>query len=319
MKILVIGGTGHIGSYLIPRLILNGHEVSVVSRNSQPKYANNQIVWNQVNWITVDKTSEEKEGTWGKRITDINVDVVIDLLCFSLEQNQMMYEAFKGRIGHFIHCGTIWAYGYCEIIPYEEHFDRNPATDYGRKKADIENFLLNAYRLEGFPATIIHPGHICGKRWLPIDPQGKIDGVEIYKRLAQGEKVYLPNDGLATLNHVHADDVAHLFELAMINREQALGESFSAVAPYAVTLRGLCRFIARLFGQTPNLEYIPLDKMRDHMSQSAYDGTYLHTVHSSCCSIKKAQNLLGYYPRYTTEQIFQECIEYMLETGQLKI
>ncbi len=59
MKILVIGGTGHIGSYLIPRLILNGHEVSVVSRDSQPKYTNNQIVWNQVNWITVDKTSEE--------------------------------------------------------------------------------------------------------------------------------------------------------------------------------------------------------------------------------------------------------------------
>lgn len=78
-------------------------------------------------------------------------------------------------------------------------------------------------------------------------------------------------------------------------------------------------FIVRLFGQSPNLEYVPLEKMRDHLSQAAYDGTYLHTIHSSCCSIKKAQNLLGYQPRYTTEQIFQECIEYMLETEQLKL
>jgi hypothetical protein len=41
--------------------------------------------------------------------------------------------------------------------------------------------------------------------------------------------------GLATLHHVHADD------LASDNREAALGESFfSAIAPYAMTLVG-CR------------------------------------------------------------------------------
>ncbi len=33
MRILVVGGTGHIGSYLVPRLVLSGHEVKVVARN----------------------------------------------------------------------------------------------------------------------------------------------------------------------------------------------------------------------------------------------------------------------------------------------
>jgi hypothetical protein len=28
---------------------------------------------------------------------------------------------------------------------------------------------------------------------------------------------------------------------------------------------------------------------------------------------------LGYSPRYTTEQIYLECIEYMLEQGQLHV
>jgi len=319
MKILIIGGTGHIGSYLIPRLILSGHEVHIVARTAESKYANNQIIWNQVKWILEDKTTEEDNGTWEKRMAEIETDVVMDMLCFSLEQCEMMYNAFKHRISHFIHCGTIWAYGPTEKVPYQEHFPRNPITEYGKKKAEIERFLFNAYHREGFPATIIHPGHICGRRWLPIDPQGKIDGIDIYKKFAHGEKVYLPNNGLETLNHVHADDVAQLFESAMTHREQALGQVFSAVAPYALTLVGLSNFIASLFGREPNLAFVPLEKMKEMLDAGAYNGTYLHTIHSSCCSIEKAQKLLDYQPRYTTERIFMECIEHMIESGQLII
>ncbi len=32
MKVIVIGGTGHIGTYLIPRLVKAGHDVICVSR-----------------------------------------------------------------------------------------------------------------------------------------------------------------------------------------------------------------------------------------------------------------------------------------------
>lgn len=319
MKILVVGGTGHIGSYLVPKLILNGHEVLVIARHAQPRYADPKILWDQVKWIVADRTAEEKDNTWRERMLHLNVDIVIDLLCFTPEQNQIMYECFKGRITHFLHCGTIWSYGPCESIPYEERFVRRPITEYGINKAKIETFLLNTYHQDGFPATILHPGHISGRRWLPIDPQGTINGVKIYEHLAKGEKVHLPGDGLATLHHVHGDDVAQIFELAMQHREQSLGEAFSVVAPYAVTLKGLCRHIASLFGQIPNLEYLPLEKMNEVMDKNAFEGTRAHVIHSSCCSISKAQRLLGYQPRYTTEQIFLECIEYLLESGQLII
>ncbi len=51
MKILVIGGTGHIGSYLVPRLTGAGHDVAVVARQPRPQYANPLLGWANVRWI----------------------------------------------------------------------------------------------------------------------------------------------------------------------------------------------------------------------------------------------------------------------------
>lgn len=319
MKILVIGGTGHIGSYLVPRLVQAGHQVAVVARHPQPQYTHPRLCWSQVEWIVADRRTEEEAGTWQARLAALEAEVVVDLICYTPEQNQLIYRAFSGRIDHFLHCGTIWAYGPTERTPYEEHFPRRPITDYGIRKAQIEADLLAAYRREGFPATVIHPGHISGRRWLPIDPQGSRDGVGVYQKLASRQKVQLPDLGLATLHHVHGDDVAQLFQRAIEQREQALGESFSAVAPYALSLLACCRFVASLFGQEANLEFVPLTRMIEFVSPQSYQIIREHVTHSPCASIAKAQRLLGYQPRYTTEQIYVEAIEYLLESGQLEL
>jgi nucleoside-diphosphate-sugar epimerase len=113
--------------------------------------------------------------------------------------------------------------------------------------------------------------------------------------------------------------VAQIFELAILNRKAALGESFSVAAPYAVTLSYCCEFVASLFGRKPNLRFIPLQKMSDVLGEEAFAITRDHVIHSPCVSIEKAQQLLGYRPRYTTEDIYRECIEHLLERGELVV
>lgn len=319
MKILVVGGTGHIGSYLIPRLVQAGHNVLVVARTPEPRYAEARLCWSAVGWITADRRQEEQTDAWYRRMQGIEVDVVIDLICFTRTQNQTMMDAFRGRVRHFLHCGTIWAYGPAERAPYQEHYPRKPITEYGRQKADIESDLHAAFQESGFPATVIHPGHISGKRWLPIDPQGTRNGVSVYRQLARGESIQLPDNGLATLHHVHADDVAQLFQLAVERRQRALGESFSAVAPYAMSLTGCSRCVAGLFGQSPKWEFVPLARMKEFVGEAAFITIRDHVMHSPCASIAKGQRLLGYVPRYTTEQVYVESIEHLLETGQLEL
>ncbi|MFT5089952.1 MAG: nucleoside-diphosphate-sugar epimerase [Candidatus Latescibacterota bacterium] len=319
LKILVIGGTGHIGSYLVPRLVLDGHQVSVVARNPQPQYSDVRLAWQAVEWIQADRRAEEAAGTWLARMQGLEADVVIDLLAFTPEENATMVEAFKGRIDHFLHCGTIWSYGPSARAPYEEHYPRQPITDYGIQKAQIEVDLQQAWRHEGFPATIIHPGHISGRRWLPLDPQGNRAGTEIYEKLASGKKVQLPDLGLYTIHHVHGDDVAQVFQRALNQRESALGQSFNAVAPYALSLVACCQSVAALFGRTAELEFVPLERMVEFVGKENYPTIETHCEHSPCSSIAKSQRLLGYQPRYTTEQIYAECIEYLLESEALKI
>ena len=319
MRVLVIGGTGHIGSYLVPRLLGASHEVAVVARNPRPQYSLEAMAWDRVTWIEADRSAEEEAGTWAGRMAGLEADIVIDLIAFTPVQNRVMMEAFAGRIDHFLHCGTIWSYGPTEWAPYEEHFPRRPTTQYGIDKAAIEAELVHAWRHEGFPATIVHPGHISGRRWLPIDPQGSRNGVGVYEKLAGGQTVHLPDLGLATVHHVHGDDVAQVFTQAMERREQSVGEAFSAVAPYAMSLLGCCRAVAGLFGREAVVECVSRDELRTIMGDEAYDITESHIVHSPCSSIAKGQRLIGYEPRYTTEQIFAECIDHLLESGQLQL
>ena len=319
MRILLIGGTGHIGSHLVPRLVLGGHDVVVVARKSEPYYSDPRLAWGQVEWMHADRRAEEQDGTWQARMADVDADAVIDLICFTPEQNRAMMDAFEGRVSHFLHCGTIWSYGPSPRTPYREQYPRKPISDYGQKKAAIEAELMGRFRRSGFPATVVHPGHISGRRWLPIDPQGTRNGTDVYRKLAHEEVVHLPEFGRETLHHVHGDDVAQMFERAINRREAALGQSFSAVAPYAMSLVGCCEFVASLFGTQPNLAFVTPEEMEAVLGTEAFAVTRDHIEHSPCSSIDKARERLGYHPRYTTEQIYLESIEYLLETGELVV
>ena len=116
LKVLIIGGTGHIGGYLAPRLAQRDVEVHVVARHPRPHHANPHLGWPAVHWIIADRTEEERTGAWLKRMRGIDVDAVVDLTCFTPRQQEVMFEAFGGRIEHFLHCGTIWAYGSPERV-----------------------------------------------------------------------------------------------------------------------------------------------------------------------------------------------------------
>ncbi|GMA86082.1 hypothetical protein GCM10025868_13320 [Angustibacter aerolatus] len=48
------------------------------------------------------------------------------------------------------------------------------------------------------------------------------------------------------MHHVHADDVAQVFALAVEHRDEAAGEDFHAVAPTALTVRGYAETAASL-------------------------------------------------------------------------
>jgi nucleoside-diphosphate-sugar epimerase len=312
MKALVIGGTGHIGTYLIPRLVSADCEVVCLSRDQRKPYAPHEA-WKKVRMVAVDRHAEDA-ATFGERVASLDPDVVIDLICFTDESARALVEALRGRIQHFLHCGTIWIHGHSVQIPTTEDQPRQPFGEYGIRKAAIEEYLLREARRSGFPATLLHPGHIVGPGWPPINPAGNLN-TDVWRVLAAGEDLCLPNLGLETVHHVHADDVAQSFVQAMSNRSASLGESFHVVSPAALTLRGFAEQAAAWFGQQARLKFLPFDEWKKKVSQRDAELTWDHIAHSPCCSIEKARRLIGYQPRYSSLQAVQESVARLTSSG----
>ncbi len=109
-RAVIIGGSGHVGTYLVPRLVAAGYTVVNVSRGQREPYTPN-AAWKSVETLVADREAEEKAGTFGSRIRALKPDIVIDMICFTLASAQQLVEALRGDVQHFLHCGTIWVHG----------------------------------------------------------------------------------------------------------------------------------------------------------------------------------------------------------------
>jgi nucleoside-diphosphate-sugar epimerase len=313
MKIVIIGGSGHVGTYLVPRLVTAGHQVFNISRGTAVPYLPH-AAWAEVQTITMDRAKEEAAGTFGQRIRDLQPDVVIDMICFTLDSARQLVEALRGQVQHLLHCGTIWVHGPSIEVPTLETQPRRPFDEYGTHKAAIEAYLLGETRRARFPATVLHPGHIVGIGHRPITPLAN-GSPAAFTKLAHGEELAIPNLGLETVHHVHADDVAQAFMQAINHWSMAVGESFHVVSPAALTLRGYAEAMAAWFGQPAQLRFVPWPEWRETVTEAEANSTWGHIARSSNCSIAKAQRLLNYAPRYSSLDAIQESVRWLIGQG----
>jgi nucleoside-diphosphate-sugar epimerase len=315
MRVVIIGGTGHVGTYLVPRLFNAGHDVVCVSRGQRRAYQNH-AAWASVQQVKIDRDEAEDKNQFGQQIHDLKPDVVIDMICFKPESARQLVEALRGQVQHFIHCGTVWVHGPSEQVPTTEDHPRKPLGDYGIKKAAIESYLLKEARETRFSATVLHPGHIVGPGWVPLNPAGNFNP-QVFSTISKGKELTLPNLGLETLHHVHADDVAQTFMKAINNWRCAVGESFHVVAEKALTLRGYAQAMYAWFGKESNIRYLAWDQWKETVCQEDAEQTWEHIAHCPNFSTVKAQRLLDYEPRYTSLQAVQESVQWLIDNKGL--
>ena len=317
MRLVVIGGTGHIGTFLIPRLVNAGHEVIVASRGKREPYVAHPA-WIAVRRIEIDRTAEDAAGTFGARIASLEPDAVIDLICFTPASAQHLVDALQARQTLLLHCGTIWVHGRPTTVPTTEDAPRHPFGDYGIQKAAIEQLLLDSTRRGVARAVILHPGHMVGPGWKPLNPAGHFNP-DVFTRIAHGELLQLPNDGMETVHHVHADDVAQAFQLALTHPDDSVGESFHVVSPAPLTLRAYAEAMFAHFGQRVQLGFLPWDDWRRTVTEDEAAATWDHIAHSPHCSIAKARQRLGYRPRYTSLQAVIESVNSLIAAGVVRV
>jgi nucleoside-diphosphate-sugar epimerase len=314
MRVVVIGATGHVGSYLVPRLVRAGHEVIAISRGQREPY-HPDAAWERVQRIRLDRVAEEAAGTFGQTIADLNADAVVDMVCFTRASAEQLVRALRGHASLLVSCGSIWARGTLTAVPATESEGGAPWGEYGVGKAEIEEFLIaESQRPGGLPSIVLHPGHISGPGWPVINPAGNLDP-SVWERLAAGDELVLPNLGLETLHHVHADDVAQAFQLAvergLEDPNAVAGESYYVVSERALTLRGFAEAVAGWFGVPANIRFAPIEEFRASTTAEYAETTLAHVGRSQSMSIEKARHLLGYAPRYTSLEAVREAIQHL--------
>lgn len=313
VRLVIIGGTGHIGTFLIPRLVNAGHDVIVASRGKREPYVAHPA-WDAVRRIDIDRTAEDAAGTFGARIAAQEADAVVDLICFAPDSAQHLVDALRDRQTLLLHCGTMWVHGRPASVPVTEDAPRHPFGDYGIQKAAIEELLLESTRRGLSRAVILHPGHLVGPWWNPLNPAGHFNP-DVFSRIARGEVLELPNEGMETVHHVHADDVAQAFELALSRPDDAVGESFHVVSPAPMTLRGYAEEMFAHFAQPAKLQYLPWDEWQHTVTEAEAAATWDHIAHSPNGSIAKARQRLGYAPRYSSLEAVIESVNSLIASG----
>ena len=318
MRTVVVGGSGHIGTFLVPRLVRAGHEVINFSRGMRGPYADSPE-WQSVRQLTADREQDDRDGIFAKRIAALEPDAVVDLVCFTVDSASALVQGLRGSAGHLLHCGSIWRYGVSRKLPMSEHAHcaDAPFGEYGVQKDRIARMLQEETASGGLATTSLHPGHIVGPGWHPIGPLGNLDPT-VWYALSDGATLRIPGIGTELMHHVHADDVAQAFEQAVTLRARAAGEDFNIVAPTALNVRGYAETAAAWFGGAARFETVSWETFRESTTPEHAQASWEHLARSHCLRIDKAVELLGYTPRYEPEQAILESIQWLVARGQLR-
>lgn len=237
MKILLIGGTGTISGAIAKLLAQRGDDLTLLNRGNRAEDvpAGAKVICCDIN----------NEALVEEKLAGECFDAVCQFIGYKPEHVQRDYRLFAGKTKQYIFISSTAAYQK-PVVNYrmtEETAFCNPYWDYAREKAACEEFLMQKYREEGFPVTIVRPSHTYGERSVPLAVRGKKGSWQILKRMMDGKRVIIHGDGTNLWTLTHNSDFAKGF-VGLIGNPVALGEAFHITSDESVTWNQVYQIVA---------------------------------------------------------------------------
>lgn len=214
MKVLFIGGTGIISSACTDLALRQGVDLYLLNRgkSSRPTPADAKVLLGDIN-----DPDSAKAALAGH-----DFDAVVNWIAFVPDQIQRDLDLFRGRTGQYVFISSASAYQTPPSnLPVRESTPLdNPFWEYSRNKIACEEMLLDAYRKEKYPVTIVRPSHTYDRTLLPFD-----NGYTTFKRILDGKPVVVHGDGTSLWTLTHHRDFAKGFN-GLLGHSGAIGEAF---------------------------------------------------------------------------------------------
>ena len=301
MKILIIGGTGHVGRFLTPMLVEQGAEVVVVSRGKTA--VPDAPAWRKVRLLRA--AYLRGDSTWHEFVSAQAPDAIIDMLGTDVPGT---YSAAKSSCRHYIACGSVWMFGPPTVVATPETTQGPCEFDgYARRYRELLDTQVAAKR-DGLGFTAVMPPNICGPGKIPLDGSGG-RSIEAHKAHSRGQSVKLPDGCNTLISPCDAEDIARGFHLAVSNREAAAGQTFNVGSAYALTAPQFIRAYGEIYGCQIPITWVTHREFYEQVLPDA--GAHYHFREHMAPDISKIRRLLGYRPAYTPEQTMARAVEWM--------
>ncbi|MBI1818745.1 MAG: NAD-dependent epimerase/dehydratase family protein, partial [Nitrospirae bacterium] len=215
MKVLVTGGAGFIGSHIVDRLIVEGHQAVVVDNLSTGKKKN---INRNANFYKLDILSPKLEKIIKKEKPDVishhaaQIDVrrsvadpIFDAQVNILALIQLLEYGVKYGTKHIVFASSGGAvYGEQTEFPAPESHGTFPVSPYGITKLTGEKYLFYYRQNSGLDYTCLRYANVYGPRQ---DPFGEAGVVAIFtEKMLRNEPVIINGNGMQTRDYVFVDD-----------------------------------------------------------------------------------------------------------------
>ncbi|MBI2332647.1 MAG: SDR family oxidoreductase [Chloroflexi bacterium] len=297
MKLLFIGGTGLISSACSELAVERGHELFLLNRSASTKYPAPKGA------IVLQGDVHTDSAHLSALLAGQRFDAVVDFIAFHPYDIQRDLSLFRDKTDQFVFISSASAYQkpVKNYLITEETPLENPFWEYSRNKIDSENVLMDEYRSNGFPVTIVRPSHTYGPSQIPFSYGSWLHPWTLIHRMKKNKPVIVPGDGTSLWVLTWNADFAKGL-LGLLGNKKAIGEAFHITSDEVLSWEQIYFEAYQALGADPNVIHIPSDYIArfDHDAVGSLIGDKSNSVVFDNSKIKR------FVPEYNCEVKWSE-------------
>ncbi|RGM68192.1 NAD-dependent epimerase/dehydratase family protein [Agathobacter rectalis] len=280
MRILILGGTGAMGTYLVQILKQKNCELYVTSRTFHES--------KEINYILGDA----KNDVFLKSILNIKYDAIIDFMVYSTEEFRCRYKLLLEATKQYFYFSSARVYANSDLLTEDSqrlldssiHSQYIQSDEYAIAKAKQEDILRNS---DFKNWTIVRPYITYSDSRLQL---GFFEKELWLYRAIKGKTIIFPsdiNEKITTLTY--GGDVANAI-VELIGKNIAMGNTYQIMQNRAIKWGDVLKIYMSVLGDNLKVTYVndsnALGKVTNRKEQIKYDRLYDRKFdNSKICSI----------------------------------
>ena len=305
MKILVTGGVGFIGRWIVKRLLDERKDVCVLDDLSNGRMENTKELKSNpgFRFVLGDIRDKNLLGDVFKDI-DICIHAAAAINVQESIENPLRYydvnvngtfnilEEARKRDVKVVLIGTCMVYDLTSSKAIGEEHPLNPKSPYAGSKLAAENLALSYFHAYGLPVVITRPFNTYGP-YQKSDMEGGVVSIFI-RSFLEKKTLNIFGDGTQTRDLLYVEDCAEFIVKASLN-EKAVGEIINAGYGQDIAIKDLALLICK---NPQRIRYV-----EHHHPQS--------DILKLLCDYTKAKKLLGWMPKTSLEEGIEKTKEWI--------